>query len=488
MWKSKVLVLALSVFGACSLASAQSKVERAMEEAQKPSPLESDLRKLSDEIGGRVTGSPAMDRAVEWGVAAFKAAGADRVVAEKVEIPTGWQEGATQFEVISPSRFRVSAVSLAWAPPLPALHARLVDVGEGHPEDLAKAGNIAGAVLLVHSKPMQSVEDLFEEHFKAPAILDSAVQGKAAAIAFIAAHDHGLLYRHQNIFNGQIDRIPQILLAREDGERIGRLLAAGNRVEAEIAIPNKIGGPASSANVVAELRGSELPNEYVVIGAHLDSWDLGTGALDNGCNSALVIDVLRAIKASGVRPRRTIRFVLFTAEEQGVFGSRAYVSSHRAEMENTAAAIVLDMGAGKILGFAVNGRKELIPVLTPMIAPLTKLEAGLLAPDAMLDTDNFDFLLEGVPNFVAIQDLAPYLPNYHASSDTFDKVDMAVLKKNTVIATGFTVAIADAASRLGPRQSRAEVEALLKENKLDGPMKFLGVWEDWASGKRGRQK
>src|SRR6202011_6333574 len=118
--------------------------------------------------------------------------------------------------------------------------------------------------------------------------------------------------------------LPMVLVAREDGERIGRLLTSGHPVWADLSIPNQIGGPIKAANVVAEIKGSEKPNEFVILGAHLDSWELGTGALDNGCNAALVIDALRAIKTVGLRPRRSIRFILFSGEEEGLLGPHAY--------------------------------------------------------------------------------------------------------------------------------------------------------------------
>src|SRR6202051_4758409 len=123
-------------------------------------------------------------------------------------------------------------------------------------------------------------------------------------------------------------------------------LASGNLVWADLSIPNQIGGPIKAANVVAEIRGSEKPDEFVILGAHLDSWELGTGALDNGCNAALVVDALRAIKASGLTHRRSIRFILFSGEEEGLLGSRAYAIAHRPELDNTAGVIIYDSGTG----------------------------------------------------------------------------------------------------------------------------------------------
>src|SRR5207342_689575 len=121
---------------------------------------------------------------------------------------------------------------------------------------------------------------------------------------------------------------------------------SGHPVWADLVIPNKIGGPIKAQNVIAELRGCEKPDEFVILGAHLDSWELGTGALDNGCNAALVVDALRTIKAAGLKPRRTIRFVLFTGEEQGMLGSRAYANQHRAELDKASGVAVIDSGIG----------------------------------------------------------------------------------------------------------------------------------------------
>ena len=225
---------------------------------------------------------------------------------------------------------------------------------------------------------------------------------------------------------------------------MARLLASGQKLYADLSIPNTIGGSITAANVVAELRGSEKPDEFVILGAHLDSWDLGTGALDNGCNAALVVDSLRAIKASGVRPRRTIRFILFSGEEEGMVGSHNYVVAHRAELDKIAGVVVFDSGIGRVTGFSLGGRRDVVSAATTLVAPLKLLEASTLTTDADWGTDNFDFLLEGVPTFVANQDEANYMLNYHAMSDTFDKVDLVELRKHVVEASALTVGLANA--------------------------------------------
>lgn len=484
--------------------SADTNAEnQVIQAALQPSALESNLRQLTDEIGGRVPGTPAMQHAVEWGVQAFTAAGADLVHTESFTIQNSWSEGATEMTAITGhqvsstgmggatviSPFRVRAVSVAWAPALAAVkHVPMVDVGEGTEADFSKAGDIAGKIALVHTKVLKTWDDLFAEYDKAPPIITLAVKAKVKALAFMATREHDILYRHTNTNEGEIDKLPMVIVAREDGERIARLLAAGRSVWADISIPNQIGGPIRSSNVIAEIKGSEKPDEFVILGAHLDSWELGTGALDNGCNAALVIDALRAIKAAGVKPRRTIRFILFSGEEQGEIGSRAYAIAHRYELDKAAGVIVWDAGTGKTTGFSVGGRKDVLDTAHMLIAPLAQFDAKDLKTEMESGSDHFDFMLEGVPTFSADQDEANYLENYHAVSDTYDKVDLAQLKKHVAEAAALSVGLANLPEKIGPRLTHDQIEQTMRDSNSVDMLKANGVWDDWVSGKRGRQK
>jgi Zn-dependent M28 family amino/carboxypeptidase len=252
-------------------------------------------------------------------------------------------------------------------------------------------------------------------------------------------------------------------------------------------MPNEISGPIEQENVVAEIRGYEKPDEVVILGAHLDSWELGAGALDNGCNAALVIEAARAIKAMGIVPKRTIRFVLFTGEEQGTIGSFAYVKSHVAELDKIRGVIIFDSGDGRITGYSLGGRRDTEAGLRQILRPLESWGATEHTSDASFGTDNFDFLLEGVPTFVANQEISNYLANYHAASDTFDKVHPRELKLNTAIAALTAWGIADRIEPLGHRLSRAELDTVVKQTALDEQMKLLGYWAQWQSGARGRK-
>jgi carboxypeptidase Q len=454
------------------------------------SPIQENLRRLTDEIGGRVTGSPSMERAVQWATTAFRTAGVD-VHTEKYQLPLTWAEGDTRLELLGEIKFPLRIVSLGWSPATPpgGIEANIVDIAYGTPQDFAAAGSqLNGAILLVHTDLGSTWADLFSEYFRPPEIIDRAIKAGAAAILWEGARERLLLYRHTNTSDGQLEKIPQAVVAREDAVRLSRtVLAYTGKIRVHFSMPNKIGPPIDQENVVAEIRGYEKPDESVILGAHLDSWDLGTGALDNGCNAALVIEAARALKATGLRPRRTIRFILFSGEEQGLLGSWAYVKTHRAELDRIRAVIIFDSGVGRVTGYSVGGRADIAPAVREALKPLDSWDINRLTTDAQIGTDHFDFLIEGLPTLVANQEEANYLPNYHAASDTLDKVDIRELKLNTTIAALTTWGLADRPSLLGKRLSRAELESLMKETGLDQQMKSLGYWQSWEKNTRGRQ-
>src|SRR5439155_13464003 len=190
---------------------------------------------------------------------------------------------------------------------------------------------------------------------------------------------------------------PAAVVSRDDADRLAALARKGE-VRFRLTLANRVERSYESRNVVAELRGREKPEEIVLLGAHLDSWDLGTGAQDNGVNAAMVIDVARAFRRLGLTPRRTVRFVLFTGEEQGLWGSAGYVQRHRGELERHAATIVYDAGSGRTTGFYLNGREELRAPVEAALRAAPGLQASHHFPEVFEGTDNVAFLLAGVPN------------------------------------------------------------------------------------------
>jgi carboxypeptidase Q len=478
---------ACSATDASSCAQAAAKI---LPQVMGPSPMEENLRRLTDEIGGRVTGSPQMAKAIEWAVAAFRAEGVE-VHTEKYTLPHSWSEGNSRIELLGPVKFPIRGVSVAWTPATPpgGIEANVIDIGDGTQTDFANVtAHVKGAILLVHNDVIVTYADLANEWAKPLPIIARAAKEGAAAILWMGARDHLLLYRAINTSDGEIDKIPQAILAREDAMRLARTIAAyPAKVRVRLDLPNNIGGPIEQENVVGEIRGYEKPDEAVILAAHLDSWELGTGALDNGCNAAMVIEAARAIKATGLLPRRSIRFVLFSGEELGLLGSHAYVQAHRAEMDKIRAMITADYCSGRFTGYSLGGRRDTEAAVREILRPLESWNVNNHTYDMDLGSDHVDFFLEGVPTLAANQEDANYLANYHTASDTFDRVDMLSLKLNTVVVALTAWGVADRTEPLGKRLTHAEIEQHLVETGIDKQMKFFGLWDAWQSGARGRK-
>ncbi len=233
-----------------------------------------------------------------------------------------------------------------------------------------------------------------------------------------------------------------------------------------------------------------MPEEVIVIGAHLDSWALGTGANDNGCNVSLIIDIARQMVLNNIQPKRTIRFALWNGEEQGYFGSWDYTKEHLETLDNHIMALSIDIGSGGIIGFFNNGREELNSIIDKVLKPVSHLGPFATINAPIVGTDNFDFMLQGVPNLVGNHKPYNYGLNYHASSDTYDKVDLKSLKNNSAIVGALTLGFAnldkEEASVL-KRQTRQEIQEMFEDHKLEFTMRMFNVWEPWINRERGRK-
>ena len=450
-------------------------------------PMMADLHELTDRIGGRITGSPECERAIDWAAAKLKAAGV-KVAIEPFTMPQIWLPRTAEASCVAPSKFPLRIAAAPGTASLRVLEAPLVDAGEGTPADYERLGAKAkGAIALVHSPEMKTFEDLFAEYMKCRALLEAARKAGASALLIESSRPRGLLYRHPMTFNANLDPLPVAVIAREQAERLFRL-AAESPVRIRLAIDNDVREKVTSRNVIGEIRGTDKAAEVVLVGAHLDAYDLGTGANDNGVSCAELIDLARQIAASGSKPRRTIRFALFTGEEQGMIGSAAYVRAHAKELDDHVAAVVYDVGSGKLTGVFLNGREELRPVVERALAALPSLGTLTHPIDALDGTDNFDFMLAGIPNLVGFQDPAPYLPDYHAESDTFDKVDAALAKEGEAALAAIVWELANREERPGRRQTRGEVEKLIQDTHLEEQMRAFGQWDDWVNRRRGISK
>lgn len=238
-------------------------------------------------------------------------------------------------------------------------------------------------------------------------------------------------------------------------------------------------------NVVAEFRGRENSEDWVLVGAHLGPWAPGPGAVDYSCDAAAVIEAARDISLTGVRPRLSIRFVLFTGDERRMPGSWAYVRSHRAELDHARAVIIFHSNCLRVTGYSTNGRHDLESGLREAMKPIESLEANQLVLGATTGTDDFEFLLEGVPTLSAYH-LHPVLIDPALRGRIAAMIELADVKHNIAVVAVTAFGIAERAAPIGPRQSRAEIESLLSALGLDAQMKTTETWKQWQSGERGR--
>jgi Zn-dependent M28 family amino/carboxypeptidase len=251
----------------------------------------------------------------------------------------------------------------------------------------------------------------------------------AAAVLTDSGKPHGLLvttggWRANDRVNAG-DPVPTLFVAHEHYAMLYRLATrpAPARTRVALEVTNKlIPGPITVYNTVGEIRGSEKPDEFVVIGAHLDSWDLATGTTDNGTGTSIVLETARILSRCGVAPKRTIRFVLFTGEEQGLYGSKAYVQQHKDEMARTSVCLVHDTGTGKVKGVGTAGRSALVPLLKTELASLEPLGLTDINTRQVQGSDHQSFDGAGVPGFCFQQDMTEYTFTHHTQTDTLDKV------------------------------------------------------------------
>jgi carboxypeptidase Q len=441
------------------------------------------LEELSDDVGGRVTGSPEATRAIAWGVEKMNAIGLANVRTEPWKISRAWARISADAELVSPIRRRLMVDSLGWVGSTPAggVEADIVAVNAYTLEDEMKsnASSWRGKVLLMVHRGERPKDD-FSSFTKFGDFLKLAHQ--SGAVAVIGGQggrtSAGMHLTHTGAlgFDAYYD-IPVVSMAAEDQQQLERYLGRGKIVRLKINVQNRVtGGPVDSANVVGEIRGTEHPEQIIVLGGHLDSWDLASGSTDNGCGTTTTLGAAEAIIKSGAKPRRTIRFVLFTGEEEGLLGSLAYTKTHQSELPNHVAAVVLDFGQGPVTGFQLGGRKDLIPPVEKFAASLAAFGELAVDDEAEFGTDTGPFILNGIPGINLNQDSPDYKYTHHSAVDTLDKVKPDILERNATVMALAGFWIADRPDRLASPWPPEQSARMLTEKHMDVVLKALGLW------------
>lgn len=426
------------------------------------------LQHLSDAIGPRLSGSTAMRRANDWLAERFRAYGLQARL-ESYPFGVTWERGPISAHMVSPFRRAVQAYSWAWTAGTGGQTAAgpIVRLDVANEADLeANRDRIRGAWLMLSDPsfvwnpdgpPMTPADSAAR---RAEVEKRQAAQRAANADTSAAARERRqqfgidrpfLMKRYGvlgTIFDGskehtlvtmsgspnRVSPLPNIVVSHEDYLMFHRQVQAGLAPRLEVTIDNRLGTtPVEQWNTIGEIRGSELPGQVVIVGAHLDSWDHAQGVTDNGASSMAVLEAGRIIAQSGLKPKRTIRFILFTGEEQGLLGSRAYAAAHAAEADSIQAVLVLDNGTGMITGQALQGRNELEQLWKDLLAPVSSLGASNVRQGNKGGTDHLAFVPYGVPAFNFDQNPRGYNHTHHSQSDTYDKAVASDLKQASAV-------------------------------------------------------
>jgi hypothetical protein len=472
-WLVLPALLAVFVFLPVSLAQPPAKQEPLSPEAQKAqldqkiiaeaksgSDIMANLTYLSDVIGPRLTGSAALKKANDWTAEKMKKYGLKKVHLEAWTMPEGWERGIAVGRVIEPNNGRtLTLASMGWTPGTKGkIQGDVVFIKAEKVADLdAYKGKLKGAIILrgppAKLTPWNEIEkpgeSLFGPTFRPGdkgkisreeqrAIFQAQAEllrkeGIAAILTDAGKHFNLLMTTGSwggGFGGGGKDRpsaaskVPTLSVAHEHYAMLYRLATrpGKEKTRIELEVTNKfIPGPIAVSNTIGEIPGSEKPDEYVIVGAHLDSWDLGQGSLDNGTGSSVVLETARILAKCGVAPKRTIRFILFTGEEQGLHGSRAYVKQHKDEMAKTMAAIVHDTGTGKVIGLGWMGKRDsLKEILEGELGALKDLGVQDLNARGFGGSDHMSFSSAGVPACIFRQEIAGYRFAHHSQADTLE--------------------------------------------------------------------
>lgn len=423
--------------------------------------LESDyalrqLAHLTNNIGPRLSGSPQAQQAVEYVAGEMRRLGLE-VKLEKVMVPH-WVRGE---ETASLIEFPGQAPNTTQKVVLTALGGSVATPAEGITAEVVVVDNFDELTALGRQKVQGKIvlfnhkfdEQMAQQGYGAAAYGQAVVYrgagpsaaARLGAVACLVRSVGGLSYRLPHTGSTRYEdgaaRIPAAAVAAEDAEMMAYLTTQG-RVRMHLVLTPQTLPDAVSYNVVADLRGSEHPEQVVIVSGHLDSWDLGTGAIDDAAGVVIAMQSVQILKQLRLRPRRTIRFIAWMNEENGLMGGRTYAREHAGEVTNHVAAIESDRGAGHPIGFQATGKPDIIKILEPLSSVLESSGAPLMRMSEETEADISPLSEAGVPAFALWQDERTYFDYHHTAADTFDKVKPRELAENTAVMAVLAYALA----------------------------------------------
>jgi hypothetical protein len=412
-------------------------------EVKAHSELVKNLEYLTTQIGPRLTGSPQMQAASDWTLKRFQDYGVDAHL-ETAEIAHSWTRGLETAEVTSPIQRLIAIHAFGWSKATDGeVTGNVVLLAIKNPSDIDQyKGKLKGAVVMMRKPADLSQEEANPENAYDAVIprsrgipapdggyrarlrtLDQVAAEQPALILLDSGKADSLFTMSGGFRNYSATQVPMALLTHEDYDLLYRLRQAGP-VTMKASLPATFSDkPVPASITVAEIKGSEHPDERVIVGGHLDSWDLGQGALDNGTGAMATLEAARTLQALGWKPKRTITFILFTGEEQGGIGANTFLKNHAAEIPKMDAVLVHDTGTGKVFTIALDNLWETADLMHEIYQPLQEIfELQPLSTRYFGSSDHVPFLNKGVPAYFCVQLPAGYGAAHHSQTDTFDKV------------------------------------------------------------------
>ena len=431
-----VAALALSTAQAKPLSQEDLSVAEVLRDrALTSSDAYSIVESLTVEVGPRRTGTEGDKRAVAWAQNKMKALGFDRVYTEQIDVPR-WHRGHAHAQVVAPFPQPLVVTSLGYGAPTPegGLTAEIVKFEDVDALMNAPARKVKGKIAFINKR----MERARTGEGYGPAVKGRSLGMRAAAekgavamlLRSVGTDNDRMPHTGMMSIDGVENPIPALALAAPDANQLEAMLKRGKPVQVKLDVDSERLADGPSFNVIGEITGREKPEEAVVIGAHLDSWDEGTGAIDDGAGVGIVMETARMISELPQRPRRTLRVVLFGAEEIGLVGAKQYVEAHQNDMDNIVAVSESDFGAGKIWRFDTRmpeNKFDVADQIMQLLAPLG-IERGNNSSHG--GSDSSPFVAQGVPAFGLYQDGTDYFDYHHTANDTLDKVDPENLKQN----------------------------------------------------------
>ncbi len=427
-------------------------------------------RQLADGIGPRLTGSANYVKATDWAMAEFTKLGLKNVHRESWTIPATWEpETVGTGRILEPHEQRLHMESEGWSPSTPeggvkgeVFHLPNLGSAEAIHKD---ADKIKGAIVLIDSESRQAGGDVPYGTM----VDNGSLLAKLGAVAVIngSGTTQNAVSVGGGVWDGHLLALPTANMGAEDTLLLRRLLKAGP-VTVEFSFKNRVRENVKIDNIVAVIPGREVPKEFVLIGAHLDSWHPGTGAQDNGTGTSTALAVAQAVMALHAPPRRTLRFVLFGGEEEGLLGSHAYARAHSDELKDCDAVLVTDSGGEAPRGWMTLGRADLKEALAPIQVLLGGLGAEGISDYGRIafSSDQADFMVRGVPSLVLWTGFDKYMALHHKPSDTFDKVVQKDLTLGAAVVGLTAYAIADEQGSFAAHLTTPQVEEQMKQIKM----------------------